>query len=137
MSSQAHSRTEVDIAYYETINLVAGDTKPEVNLTLKDANTALSGQTLDALDSATWALIDLTGCTIVVYFRLLGASTILDTLNCTIVGDATNGACYMTWNATTLDVAAGTYEGEIEITYSSGGIQTLYDRLKFKVRADF
>ena len=126
------------MAYYETINLVAGDTKPEINLTLKDANTALAGQTLDPLDSDTWALINLTSVsTIVVKFRLLGASTILDTLTCTVVAPATNGECYMTWGSTTLDVAAGTYEGEIELTYSSGAVQTLYDRLKFKVRDDF
>ena len=42
------------MAYYETINLVAGDTKPEINLTLKDSNTAASGQTLDEDDSTTW-----------------------------------------------------------------------------------
>ena len=45
--------------------------------------------------------------------------------------------CYMPWGATTLAVAAGTYEGEIELTYSTGAIWTLFDRLKFKVRADF
>ena len=37
----------------------------------------------------------------------------------------------------TLAVAAGTYEGEIELTYTTGAIWTLFDRLKFKVRADF
>jgi hypothetical protein len=125
------------MAYYETINLVAGDTKPEINLILKDANTALAGQTLDPDDSSTWALIDLTSTTIAVYFRQLGATSILDTLACTIVGDPTDGACYMTWGATTLDVAAGTYEGEIQITYANGSIQTLFDKLKFKVRDDF
>ena len=59
------------MAYYETINLVAGDTKPEINLTLKDSNTAASGQTLDADDSSTWAVIDITDPTIRVKFRLL------------------------------------------------------------------
>jgi len=38
---------------------------------------------------------------------------------------------------TTLAISAGTYEGEIELTYTDGGILTLFDRLKFKVRADF
>ena len=47
------------MAYYETINLVARDTKPEVNLTLKDSNTAAAGLTLDPDDSSTWAPIDL------------------------------------------------------------------------------
>jgi hypothetical protein len=38
--------------------------------------------------------------------------------------------------AGTLDTA-GTFEGEIEITFSSGGVQTVYDLIKLKVRSDF
>ena len=125
------------MAYYADINLVANDTKPEINLTLKDNGTAAAGLTLDPDDSSTWALIDISDPTIVVKFRALGTSTILDTLTCTKVGPYTNGACFMTWNADTLAVSAGTYEGEIELTYSDGGILTLFDRLKFKVRDDF
>jgi len=33
--------------------------------------------------------------------------------------------------------SAGTYEGEIEITFSGGGKQTVNDLVKFKVRDDF
>ena len=125
------------MAYYETINLVARDTKPEVNLTLKDSNTAAAGRTLDPDDSSTWAPIDITNPSIKVKFRALGSSSVLDTMTCTKVAPYTAGACYMPWNADTLDVSAGTYEGEIELTYTDGGILTLFDRLKFKVRADF
>jgi hypothetical protein len=32
---------------------------------------------------------------------------------------------------------AGDYEGEIQITFSDGTIQTVYDLLKFKLREDF
>jgi len=125
------------MAYYADINLVANDTKPEINLILKDNSTAAAGLTLDPDDSSTWALIDISDPTIVVKFRALGTSAILDTLACTKVAPYTNGACFMTWGADTLDVSAGTYEGEIELTYGDGGILTLFDRLKFKVRADF
>jgi len=125
------------MAYYETINLVANDTKPEINLVLKDSNTAAAGLTLDPDDAATWAVIDISDPAIKVKFRALGATTVLDTMTCTKVAPFTNGACFMTWNATTLAVAAGTYEGEIELNYTSGAIMTLFDRLKFKVRADF
>lgn len=49
----------------------------------------------------------------------------------------------MQWNPTTLDVDAGTYEGEIEIhdtasdDHPEGARQTIFDKLKFKVRAGF
>jgi hypothetical protein len=125
------------MAYYETINLVAGDDKPEINLTLKDANTAAPGLILDPDDSDTWAPIDITEAAVNVKFRALGNSTVLDTLNCVRVAPFTSGICYMPWNLSTLDVAAGVYEGEIEIVYDNGRILTLFDKLKFKVRGDF
>jgi len=124
------------MAYYEEINVVAGDTKPEINFTLKDSNTAAAGLTLDPDDSSTWGIIDITDPTVTVKFRALGGSTVLDTMTCIKVVPA-NGTCYMPWGSDTLDVAAGTYEGEISLTYTSGGTLTLFDRLKFKVRDDF
>ena len=125
------------MAYYDEIQVVANDTKPEVNLTLKDANTAATGLTLDPDDSSTWAPIDISDPIFRVKFRALGGSSILDTMTCIKIAPYTDGACYMPWGATTLAVAAGTYEGEIELTYTTGAIWTLFDRLKFKVRADF
>ena len=126
------------MAYYDTINLVAGDDRPEINFTIRDSNTAAPAVVLDPDDPTTWDPIDLTSQLVTVKFRLLGASTVLDTLTCVNVSPVANGTCYMPWNLTTLDVDAGTYEGEIILTDTgTGRVQTLYDRLKFKVRADF
>jgi hypothetical protein len=36
-----------------------------------------------------------------------------------------------------LDQSSGDYEGEIQITFFDGTIQTVYELLKFKVREDF
>ena len=125
------------MAYYDTINLVAGDSKPQINMTLRDSNTAADGFTLDPDDPSTWAVIDITDPTVRVKFRALGSTTILDTLVCVKVAPYTDGVCYMPWNLDTLDVAAGTYEGEIELTYTDGTVMTVFDKLKFKVRGDF
>lgn len=125
------------MAYYETINLVAGDDKPELNFTLRDSNKAASGKVLDEEDPTTWAPIDLTGLTVKVHFRALGGDTILDTMTCGTIAPLTNGNCFMQWNPTTLDVDPGTYEAEIELIDSSGSKQTIFDKLKFKVRAEF
>ena len=125
------------MAYYDTINLVAGDDKPELNFTLRDSNTAATGKTLDEDDPTTWAPIDLTDQTIRVKFRSLGGDTVLDTMTCGKHAPYADGKCFMQWNLTTLDVDAGTYEGEIELEDSSGKKQTIFDKLKFKVRADF
>ena len=126
------------VQYYSTIELVAGDTMPELNIILKDSNTALSGQTLDAANHATWAIISLAAVdTVTMKFRKTDTTTILETLPGSIVGDGTAGNVIMTWLSDTLDGAEGIYEGEIEITYDNGKISTVRDLLKFDVRAGF
>ena len=43
----------------------------------------------------------------------------------------------MIWPADSLDITAGIYEGELELTDGSEKVQTVYDKLKFKVREQF
>ena len=50
--------------------------------------------------------------------------------------DGSNGKVATDWPTGTLDTA-GTFEGEIEVTDSGGGIQTVYDLVKLQVRSDF
>tara|TARA_B110000090_G_scaffold202162_1_gene245069 strand:+ start:8492 stop:8866 length:375 start_codon:yes stop_codon:yes gene_type:complete len=123
------------MAYSKTINLVTGDTLPELTLTLKDSNTAASGQILDGEDSNTWSPIDVTGATVRLRIRTLGSTVIKSTLTCLVIS-GTDGKVSTNFPTGTLD-AAGTYEAEIEITFANGGIQTVYDLVKLKVRSDF
>lgn len=123
------------MAYSQTLNLVTGDTLPALTLNLKDSNTAASGQTLDANNSATWAPINITGGSVSMFIRLVGETTLSDTLTGSII-DGTNGTVLVIFEADTFP-EAGTYEGEIQITFSGGGVQTVDELLKFKVRADF
>ena len=126
------------VQYYSTIELVAGDTMPELDIILKDSNTALAGQTLDATNHATWAIISLAAVdTVKMRFRKLDTTALLETITCSIVGDGTAGNVIMTWLAATLSGAEGIYEGEIEIIYDNGKISTVRDLLKFDVRAGF
>ena len=126
------------MAYFETINLVQGDTNPQLNFTLRDSKTAASGKTLDEDDSSTWAAIDITGYSIELKFRAANSSTVLFTESLGITS-ASGGTCYMIWPADSLDVPAGVYEAELEVTDAStpARTQTVYDKLKFKVREQF
>ena len=124
------------MAYFETINLVQGDTKPQLNFTLRDSKTAVAWKTLDEDDSSTWAIIDITGYSIELKFRAANSSTVLFTEALGITS-ASGGTCYMIWPADSLDVAAGIYEGELQLTDGSSKVQTVYDKLKFKVREQF
>ena len=103
-----------------------------------DSNTALSGQTLDAANSATWAKINLTNASHVkMKFRKADTTTILETITCSIVSPPANGNVIMTWLNTTLAGASGVYEGEITVTFSNGKITTVRDLLRFDIRAGF
>ena len=126
------------MAYFETINLVQGDTKPQLNFTLRDSKTAATGKILDEDDSSTWAVINITNHSIELKFKALNSSTVLFTETLGITS-AAGGTCYMIWPADSLDVAAGMYEGELQITDNSTPprVQTVYDKLKFKVREQF
>lgn len=108
----------------EKIKLVQGDTRPTLVTTLTDSITGVP--------------ISLTGATVRLYFRAVGATTLTATLVGSVV-DAANGIVSFFWtdSPTALSGDAGDYEGEVEITFSDGGIQTVYDVLKFKLRQDF
>lgn len=108
----------------EKIKLVQGDTRPAIVCTLTDENTG--------------AVINLQGATPRLKFRAAGDSVLIATLVGTVT-DAAAGKCvfYPASQPTMLQVDAGDYEGEIEITFSDGQVQTVYDLLKFKLRQEF
>lgn len=106
----------------EKIKLVKDDTLPQLKVTLTDETTGLA--------------IDISGAVPRMRFRAVGSTTLIETLTGTVF-DGPNGICIFAWGQTTLDVPAGDYEGEVEITFASGGVQTVYDPIKFKVRDDF
>ena len=124
------------MAYSDTINLVVGDTLPEVTVTLRDSNKAASGQTLDPENSETWDPINLTGATVAMRIRKVGSTTVASTLTMTVPSPETDGKAFTNFPAGTL-TEAGVFEAEVEITYGGGGKQTVNDLLKLKVRNDF
>lgn len=139
--STGSSVSSVDLQQYETfeasIKLVRGDTLPQLTMTLKDSNTAAAGTTLNADDSDTWAPIDLTGATIKMKLREVGASTVKEVLPMYIFGgDPTQGTVFMDWSSTALDTA-GKFTGEIEITYGNSSIVTVFKQLSFIIREDY
>lgn len=108
----------------EKIKLVQGDTKPALVCNITDETTG--------------AAIALTGATVRLKFRQVGATDLTATVTGTIT-DAANGQVvfYPASAPAMLAGVAGDYEGEIEITFADTTVQTVYDVLKFKVREDF
>jgi len=108
----------------EKIKLVQGDTRPAIVCTITD--------------DVTGSALPLTGATVLLKFRAAGNTELTATVNGAVT-DGPNGvvAFYPASAPAMLLGEPGDYEGEIEITFSDGQIQTVYDVLKFKVRGDF
>lgn len=106
----------------DTIKVVKGDELPQIVLTLTDdtANSALD--------------LSLSTTSVSIYFRKKGSTTILSTISTTKSTDGSDGKITFNFAGGVLDVDPGEYEGEIAINYN-GSIQTVYELLKFRVRA--
>lgn len=108
----------------DKIKLVQNDTRPALVVTITDDTTGNP--------------IDMTGSTLALKFRQVGSSS----LQATVAGIVTGGTSGQVtfFPSTAPEMLAGTpgdYEGEIQITFPDGQIQTVYDTLKFKVRQEF
>jgi len=106
------------------ISLVSGDNRPYIRLTLKDTNT---GNPIDVSSPST---------VVQVHFRQSGSTEVLAILACTKPNGGADGVVQFNFPGTTLDVEPGSYEGEVEIDFA-GETQTVYDVLKFNIRAEF
>jgi len=123
------------MAYLTTIDLVQGDQLPEIEITLKDSNTAAAGAVLDTDDPATFAALDLTDGSVRMRVRAVGQTALIDTLVGTVTAP-TDGKVTFVFDSDTL-ASSGVLEAEIEFTDSAARTQTVMDLLKFKVRSQF
>ena len=123
------------MAYSDTLNLVTGDTLPELTFSLKDSNSAASGKRLDPNNSDTWAPINVSDATVTLRLREIGATAVKASLVCSHI-NSLEGKVATDFPAGTLD-KAGIFEGELEIAFDGGAKQTVNDLIKFKVRSDF
>lgn len=120
------------------LRLVQGDTGPSVLVFLFEPDTG--------------APVDAQASTVVMKFRRSGETTVLQTLNATLLtGTVTSdgqidstysvpgsgGRVKFDWPSGALNIDPGDYEGEITMTTATGDRRTVYRRLKFSVRADF
>lgn len=108
----------------DVIRLVEGDEKPLIVLTLTDD---ITGTPIDLSAITT---------TVSVKFRKAGTTALLSTISCTKLSNGTTGQVQFGFSGGVLDVDAGAYEGEVVIDYN-GSVQTVYETLRFTVRANF
>jgi hypothetical protein len=84
------------------------------------------------------SVINCGDATVRLKFREKGKTNTLFTLTSLDAGDDLQvGVAKFRFGGTNLDVSEGYYEGEIEITFQDGTVETVYETLDFYVRADF
>lgn len=127
----------------EKIKLVQGDTRPQIKCVITD--------------DLTGNVVDIAGAAVRLKFRAVGSSATLFTLTGALlsgiedssgnvslsgVGEeygmaGKGGRVAFQFGPGNLNIEPGSYEGEIEVTFGDGAIQTVYAPLKFQLRAQF
>lgn len=81
---------------------------------------------------------DLTGATVNVHVRNANTKEFLTSRECFINADeAADGIAYFVWSEQDIANASGLYEGEIEIIWSDGTKERLFDVLHLVIREKF
>lgn len=105
------------------INLVQGDTGPQIKSTLTRSDTG--------------SVIDISSATAKLHFRKANSSTNLFSLtNSASSSDKQNGICIFVFTGDDLDLSAGDYQGEIEVVFSDSTRETVYEIIEFNLRED-
>ena len=106
------------------INLVQGDTGPQIKVTLTRSDTGLAENVSDA--------------TIKMHFRKQDSTSVLFSMtNQSTPEQQSLGVCIFLFSTGQLDIDAGYYEGEVEVVFDSGTRETVYEVVEFYVREDF
>jgi hypothetical protein len=108
-----------------TIFLVKDDNGSQVECIITRDNTGLP--------------VDLTGATARLKFRKKRTTDVLFTLsNLTEDGiDLEQGQAIFEFTDANLDLDAGLYEGEVEVTFPNQNVETVFEVVNFQVRDDF
>lgn len=108
-----------------TIYLVQGDTGPQIFITVTREDTG--------------AAVDVSGGSARLKVRKKGSTTLSFTLTAANAGsNLQEGKLYFSLDGGQLaTIASGNYEGEVELTFSDGIIETVYERIGIEIREDF
>ncbi len=121
--STGTSSSAVASTYSHTLKLVQNDTLPQLIINLTDKTDS--------------SAIDLTNVSsIALKIKPIGGSVIKSSIPMYRTAPYTDGRVFMDFPAGALDTA-GTFTGEVELTYLTGAIQTVFDEIKLEVRGDY
>ena len=106
-----------------TVYLVQSDTGSQIKVTLTREDT---GNTVDLRDSI-----------VRLKFKKKNTATVLSTLTANVGSDFATGEANFVFSGSDTDISAGDYVGEIEVTFTEGSIESVFEILDIVVREDF
>jgi hypothetical protein len=108
-----------------TVYLVQGDAGSQVKATITREDTG--------------SAVDLTDATPRLKFKKKNTDTVLTTITSTASSpsDLLGGVAVFEFGSSALNISPGAYIGEIEVTFDSGNIETVYEQIDIVVREDY
>lgn len=109
----------------DTLYLVQGDNGSQIKVEITRDDTGLP--------------VNLTGSTPTLKFKKKNTANVLSEINSAVVSsdDLVAGIAIFQFNTSELNITAGDYIGEIQVTFDDGTIETVYEELQFTVREDY
>lgn len=109
----------------DTLYLVQGDNGSQVKVVITRDDTG--------------AAVDLTNATPTLKFKKKNTSNVLTSINSSTSSseELEAGIALFQFDTAALDIIAGDYVGEVQITFSDGNVETVYEELEFTIREDF
>lgn len=109
----------------ETLFLVQGDNGSQVKVEITRDDTGLA--------------VNLVGSTPTLKFKKKNTANVLASINSSVTDtdDLEAGVAIFQFNSSALEINAGDYVGEIQITFDDGTIETVYEELQFTLREDY
>lgn len=109
----------------DTLYLVQGDNGSQVKVVITRDDTGLP--------------VNLTGATPTLKFKKKNTSSVLTSINSStsLSSELEAGIALFQFDATALEITPGDYVAEVQITFSDGNIETVYEELEFTIREDY
>mgnify|MGYP003645713363 CR=1 FL=1 len=109
----------------EPLYLVQGDNGSQVKVVITRDDTGLP--------------VDLTSATAKLKFKKKNTSNVLSELTSSTVvaAELEEGIAIFFFSSSNLDIIAGSYVGEVQVTFESGYLETIFEQIEFVVREDY
>lgn len=113
------------IDFMDTLYLVQSDNGSQIKIVITRDDTG--------------AAVDLTNATPTLKFKKKSTSSVLASINSStsLESELEAGIALFQFDTSALNITAGDYVGEVQVSFADGSVETVYEELDFVVREDY